>query len=57
MRAPELRRRVEKAGFEGVRARFCLFVPGQLRWLRALESALTWCPAGAQYYVEGRRRR
>jgi ubiquinone/menaquinone biosynthesis C-methylase UbiE len=55
IRAPELRRRFEQAGFEGVCARFCLFVPGQLRWLRPLESALTWCPAGAQYYVEGRR--
>jgi ubiquinone/menaquinone biosynthesis C-methylase UbiE len=55
IRAPELRRRLEQAGFEEVRARFCLFVPGQLRWLRPLESALTWCPAGAQYYVEGRR--
>ena len=55
IRAPELRRRLEHAGFEEVRARFCLFVPGQLRWLRPLESVLTWCPAGAQYYVQGRR--
>lgn len=55
IRAPELTRRVQQADFEGVRARYCLFVPGQLRWLRPLESALTWCPAGAQYYVEGRR--
>jgi SAM-dependent methyltransferase len=53
IRAGVMKRRMTAAGFEKVRVRYCLFIPGWLRWLRPIESALTWCPAGAQYFVVG----
>ncbi len=55
IRAGSLSGRLREAGFVDVRASYCLFVPGWLRWLRPLEAVLTWCPLGAQYYAEGRR--
>ncbi|MBV9751470.1 MAG: class I SAM-dependent methyltransferase [Hyphomicrobiales bacterium] len=55
IRATELRRRVLTAGFQDAQIRYRIFFPRRLKWLRPLESALTWCPLGAQYYVAARR--
>jgi ubiquinone/menaquinone biosynthesis C-methylase UbiE len=55
IRAGLMKERMVAAGFETVRLRYCLFIPGWLHWLRPIESALTWCPAGAQYYAMGRK--
>lgn len=47
--APEMRRRLRKAGFGRVQAEYRVFFPGPLAMLRPLERALTWLPIGAQY--------
>ncbi len=43
--------RLSLAGFGARRLRFRLFFPRALRALRPLESALRWCPIGAQYSI------
>lgn len=53
--APEMRRRVLKAGFGPVDVRYRIFFPHALRRLRGLEAKMTWLPLGAQYYVVGRK--
>jgi SAM-dependent methyltransferase len=55
IRAGELKRRIQHAGFVDAEVRYRIFIPGALRQLRPLEAALTWCPFGAQYYVAARR--
>jgi SAM-dependent methyltransferase len=45
--------RLAEAGFSALERRFCLFFPAFLRRLRRFEPQLSWCPAGAQYYVLG----
>lgn len=51
MRSGQLRRRLESAGLRAVQTRYRIFFPHALRKLRGLESALTWCPLGAQYFL------
>lgn len=53
--APEMRRRVLKAGFGPVDVRYRIFFPHLLRKLRGLEAKMTWLPLGAQYYVVGQK--
>jgi SAM-dependent methyltransferase len=53
IKSRSMKDRMTEAGFEEVGIRYCLFVPGWLGWLRPIESALTWCPLGAQYYAMG----
>jgi SAM-dependent methyltransferase len=55
IRSSELKRRVEKAGFVAAEVCYRLFFPAALGRLRPLESFLSWCPLGAQYYVAARR--
>lgn len=50
--APEMRRRIEAAGFVAPQRRFRLFFPGALRTLRPLERWLTAVPVGAQYSID-----
>jgi SAM-dependent methyltransferase len=50
-----MRDKMAAAGYADIKIRYCLFFPGWLRWLRAVESLLTWCPLGAQYYAVGRK--
>lgn len=52
--ARQMKRRFRDAGFDVAQAHYRIFFPGLLRRLRPLEKLLTWCPAGAQYYVVGR---
>lgn len=47
--APEMRRRLMKAGFGRVRINYRIFFPRPLAVLRPLEQTLTWLPMGAQY--------
>lgn len=47
--APEMRRRLIRAGFSHVSLNYRIFFPGPLAALRPLEQALTWLPIGAQY--------
>ncbi|WP_236613029.1 class I SAM-dependent methyltransferase [Sphingobium quisquiliarum] len=47
--APEMKRRLVKAGFDRVRMNYRIFFPGALAALRPLERSLTWLPFGAQY--------
>jgi SAM-dependent methyltransferase len=51
MRAGTLRKRLVEAGFAGATARYRLFFPRSLRWLRPLEQWMKWVPLGAQYFV------
>lgn len=46
---PEMRRRLQAAGFADVRLTWRLFFPGPLAMLRPLERGLGWLPLGAQY--------
>lgn len=55
IRAPEMRKRLKNAGFSCDAARFTIFFPAILSKLRGLETHLHWLPAGAQYYLEGRK--
>lgn len=54
IRARELRRRCEAAGFRQVRSQYRVFFPAPLRALRPLENWLRWLPLGAQYFVSAR---
>jgi ubiquinone/menaquinone biosynthesis C-methylase UbiE len=51
IRAAELRSTLREAGFAAVRSAYRIFFPRALRVMRPMESLLTWCPMGAQYYV------
>jgi len=55
LRAGILRAELERAGFENPEARYRVFFPRALRWLRPLEDALDWLPLGAQYYLTATR--
>ncbi|MDD4957428.1 MAG: class I SAM-dependent methyltransferase [Candidatus Omnitrophica bacterium] len=48
---------MKKAGMAHVRTGYFLFVPPRLsgKWTRAFERSISWLPAGAQYYVVGRK--
>lgn len=48
-------RTIRQAGFSHTALRYYFFFPRALRALRPLERLLAWIPAGAQYYVAGRR--
>lgn len=47
--------KLREAGFADVQLHYRLFFPNFLRKLRVIESALTWLPLGAQYYVCARK--
>ncbi|BAI97792.1 SAM-dependent methyltransferase [Sphingobium sp. TA15] len=47
--APEMRRRLVRAGFNHVNTNYRIFFPGPLAALRPLERSLAWLPIGAQY--------
>lgn len=53
IRGTVLRDAVLAAGFSNPTVRYRIFFPAALRAFRRLESWLTWCPLGAQYYVAG----
>jgi SAM-dependent methyltransferase len=55
MTAAQLRQRLIEAQFSSVNTSYRVFFPHFLRALRRLESALTWCPLGAQYYLSARK--
>jgi SAM-dependent methyltransferase len=55
IRAGTMLGRLAEAGFSALERRYCLFFPRFLRMLRRFEPQLSWCPAGAQYYILGRR--
>ena len=50
-----MRDRLKTAGFGSLETRYRIFFPHALRALRGFESALAWCPLGAQYFVGGRK--
>lgn len=50
-----MRDRLKTAGFGSLETRYRIFFPHALRALRGLESALAWCPLGAQYFVGARK--
>jgi len=50
------RRLLKEAGFEDVRIRFTLFVPGTLRFLLFLEPYLAPLPLGGQYFAAAKKR-
>ena len=52
--APEMRRRLLKAGFTQVQRTYRIFFPAPLAALRPLERALGWLPLGAQYSLLAR---
>ena len=54
IRAGTMLGRMAEAGFSALERRFCFFFPAFLRRLRRFEPQLSWCPAGAQYYILGR---
>lgn len=51
---PEMKWRVQAAGFADVRLTWRLFFPGPLAMLRPLEAGLGWLPLGAQYSLMAR---
>ena len=51
--APELKRRMEAAGFASVSIAYRIFFPHFLKSLRSLEAYMTWLPLGAQYRCVG----
>jgi ubiquinone/menaquinone biosynthesis C-methylase UbiE len=55
IRAADLRSTVRQAGFSQVRSAYRIFFPRVFRMLRPLERLLTWCPMGAQYYVQANK--
>ncbi len=50
---PAMLRRARSAGLRDCRLDYRVFFPAALRWLRPVEGALRWLPAGAQYFVTG----
>ncbi|MBV9518817.1 MAG: methyltransferase domain-containing protein [Hyphomicrobiales bacterium] len=55
IQARVLKKRILAAGFRDAKICYRIFFPHALKWLRPLESALTWCPLGAQYFVTARK--
>ncbi len=53
---PYTKRLLAEAGFEDVRIRFTLFIPGFLRFLLFLEPFLSPIPLGGQYFASARPR-
>jgi len=51
IRAQDIYRRMESAGFNSSIIRYRIFFPRFLRRFRFLEKYMTWLPLGAQYYV------
>ena len=51
IRAPIMKRRIISAGFSNTKINYRIFFPGPLRFFRPLESAMTWLPLGAQYFL------
>jgi SAM-dependent methyltransferase len=51
MRAGQLKSRLETGGMRVISLNYRVFFPNFLRALRRLESSLTWCPLGAQYFL------
>lgn len=51
IRAPEMQRRMRKAGFASAVTKYRIFFPRLLAFLRPIERWLTGLPLGAQYYV------
>jgi len=51
IRAGNMRRLCEEAGFASVRIRYRVFFPAGLGFMRPLENYLGWMPIGAQYFV------
>lgn len=52
--APEMRRRLQAAGFADCTVRYRIFFPGALAALRPLERHMTGLPLGAQYSLSAR---
>ncbi|HVN41255.1 MAG TPA: class I SAM-dependent methyltransferase [Steroidobacteraceae bacterium] len=52
---PTMLARMRSAGLRQCRLDYRVFFPAALRWLRPLEGAFRWLPAGAQYFVTGLR--
>lgn len=52
IRAGEMKRRFDAAGFSSAGVHFRLFMPGFLSGLRGLENYMEWIIFGAQYYVD-----
>ena len=55
IRAPEMKRRLQAAGFPLVETRYRIFFPHILKGLRAMEPGLVWCPLGAQYSLSAQK--
>jgi ubiquinone/menaquinone biosynthesis C-methylase UbiE len=55
IRAREMKRRLEAAGWCDVSIRYHVFFPKSLAALRSMERLMTWFPLGAQYSVSARR--
>lgn len=55
IKASQLMRTLEQAGFRHLERRYRIFFPKALSFLRCLEPYLTWLPLGAQYSVFGRK--
>jgi ubiquinone/menaquinone biosynthesis C-methylase UbiE len=55
IRAGEMKRRLEAAGWGDVSIRYHVFFPKSLAVLRRMERRLSWLPLGAQYSVSARR--
>ena len=53
---PFMNKHVQHAGLEIVLREYLFFVPGALKLLCPIEKYLTWCPAGAQYALIGRKK-
>jgi ubiquinone/menaquinone biosynthesis C-methylase UbiE len=49
--AGQLVSKLNKAGFNKIVKKYCMFFPYSLRLLRIVERWLTWIPLGAQYYA------
>jgi SAM-dependent methyltransferase len=45
---------VTKAGFDSVDGQYILFLPFDGRSFRAFDRMMSWCPLGAQYFVQAR---
>ena len=53
--ASTLKQRLSHSGFKNLSCAYRIFFPRALKILRPLEPLLRWLPAGAQYYVAGRK--
>lgn len=51
----EAKRLLEEQGLTTVRARYIVFFPRESWLINRMEHSIAWLPAGAQYYIAGRR--